>query len=116
MGHALLPEDMEEPTVGAMTIGDVAYVVPWAMAADQNRRLWMDPSYQVHSGTGGTIRMKIRRDTDGLQVWEVPAAHYAPSQLKFDDPLPVALLIRSREAIRTGDPDWPRPHRASGPA
>lgn len=95
MGHALLPEDMEKPTIGAMAVGAIAYVVPWAMAADQNRRLWLDPSYQVHSGTGGTIRMKIRRDTDGFQVWEVPGERYAPGQLKFEDPLPVIRFIRA---------------------
>lgn len=76
--QARLPEDLEGPTLGAMSQGEACYTTPWAMWADSERRLWLHPRYPAISCPGGTVRMRVELHEDGYHVWAVPGETYDP--------------------------------------
>ncbi|MFE4666181.1 caspase domain-containing protein [Streptomyces sp. NPDC056716] len=94
---ALLPEDMQPTTLSGMAEGTVAYTLPWAMWADENRRLWLHPDYPADEEPGGTVEMKILRVPGGFHVWPPPDHHYQPGPPAFvgaHGKLPVLKLVR----------------------
>ncbi|QQG96192.1 hypothetical protein HBE99_04430 [Mycobacteroides chelonae] len=66
--QAILPEGIEETAISDMTVGDVAYTVPWAMWVDRQRRCWLRPDFSVETAPCGTASMRIRKRTDGFHV------------------------------------------------
>ncbi|MEU9332298.1 caspase family protein [Streptomyces sp. NPDC048290] len=94
---ALLPEDMQPATISGMEVGAVAYTLPWAMWADEHRRLWLHPDYPADEHPGGTVEMKIQRVPGGYHVWAPPDHHYQPGPPAFvgaHGRLPVLRLVR----------------------
>ncbi|MET8827090.1 caspase family protein [Streptomyces sp. NPDC004610] len=94
---ALLPEDMQPDTISGMEVGAVAYTLPWAMWADENRRLWLHPDYPADAQPGGTVEMKIQRVPGGYHVWAPPDHHYQPGPPAYvgaHGRLPVLRLVR----------------------
>lgn len=94
--NAELPKGMEPKTIADMTVGESAYVVPWAMYADTDRRLWLLPNNITQDRRGGTVQMLIARTADGFRVRQVPGETYAPGKnLPSDDQdsLPVIELL-----------------------
>ncbi|MEV7287121.1 caspase family protein [Streptomyces sp. NPDC093252] len=94
---ALLPEDMQPDTLSGMEVGAVAYTLPWAMWADENRRLWLHPDYPADAHPGGTVEMKVQRVPGGYHVWAPPDHHYQPGPPAYvgdHGRLPVLKLVR----------------------
>ena len=79
MTQALLPETHDEPTIGAMLLGESGYAVPWAMWVDGERRCWLHPSYTIHPDRGGTVQMRVTRTEDGYEAW-LTNQKYTPCQ------------------------------------
>jgi len=65
---AMLPEDLEEKTVGGMLLGEEGYAVPWAMFVASGRRCFLNGYYTIHDEMGGTVNMKVLRRNDGYAV------------------------------------------------
>jgi hypothetical protein len=59
-----LSEDLEEETIGNMSIGDKGYTVPWAVEVDKDRKLWINGEMLVNHTSGGTIHLKVKRIDD----------------------------------------------------
>lgn len=95
--HASLPEDMEETTIASLQTGETAYIVPWAMCADQDRKLWLTASHTAHRSPGGTVQMRIERTENGFRVWAVRGHRYQPKHLHPEEKLhlPVEELTRA---------------------
>lgn len=102
--NAELPRSMETVTLADMPVGLTAYTVPWAMYADRDRKLWLDPNFTFERRSGGTVRMRITRIEEGFQVGYVPGETYEPGSGRASekDGLPVVELI--------GAPDADDPH------
>lgn len=66
----VLPESLEQDTIGRMSIGDEGYTVPWAMWVDLDRHMWAHPEYMVHKSPMGTVHMKIKREANALVVFK----------------------------------------------
>lgn len=66
---ATLPEDLEEATVDSMMTGETAFIVPWGMWVDADRKCWLNPKYSVRSQPHGTAEMRIVLCGDGFHVW-----------------------------------------------
>jgi hypothetical protein len=66
--HARLPEHRETATLDMLGVGEQCYTVPWAMWADEERRLWLHPHYSAYGQPGGTARMLVTRTADGYEV------------------------------------------------
>lgn len=79
MTHATLPEEMgtASRSIAAMDVGDIGWTVPWAMFADDERRLWLNGRYALHAQPGGTAVMAVWRGEDG---WHVDASRCDPDQ------------------------------------
>lgn len=72
----VLPENMEQPTIGMMSPGDTGYTVPWAMWVDDNRQMWLNPQYPVSAIPAGTSHMRIRRVINGAVVYKETIGDY----------------------------------------
>ncbi|MEU2403465.1 hypothetical protein ABZ609_03935 [Streptomyces rubiginosohelvolus] len=90
--HAMLPESMEGRTISGMLVGESAFTLPWAMWADEDRRLWLSADYPADEEAAGTVRMRITRTPDGFQVWPVRDHEYHPGSNR-DGGLPVTELM-----------------------
>lgn len=66
------PESTQGRTIAEMRVGQIAYTVPWAMWADSNGRLWLNPRHEVSAHPGGTVQMGIRRTGRGFVVHGAP--------------------------------------------
>lgn len=73
MTQATLPEGGAaiDHSIGAMDEGDSGWTVAWAMFHDNERRLWLNGNYTVHSLSRGTADMRVWRDERG---WHVDAS------------------------------------------
>lgn len=98
----MLPETYEEFVIERMSDGDTAYVVPWAMFADKDRRLWLVGSYQIQDEPFGTASMKIEKKGDELLVDAdtIGDHRYIPGSPRYmgvdeDDFVPASLLLKS---------------------
>jgi hypothetical protein len=67
--NAILPENLEEQTIGSMSTGEEAFTVPWAMWVDDRRRCWLHPQYTTRAQPGGTVQLRIVRQYDGYHVF-----------------------------------------------
>jgi hypothetical protein len=78
--QARLPKSLEEnePTVATMRFGQVAWTVPWAMWADQDRLLWLHPDYKISAQPGGTVEMRVELREDGYHVWAPKECSWKP--------------------------------------
>jgi hypothetical protein len=72
----VLPESLEENTIGNMSIGDEAYTTPWAMWVDLERRMWAHPGYPAKRSPWGTVSMKIKREVNALVVYKSTIGDY----------------------------------------
>ena len=97
MTHANLPAglSLQDHTIGTMRVGDVAWTVPWAMACDAERRLWLDPGHCAHDAPGGTVAMRVWRDDSG---WHVDASRCAREKKWLQREIPGDWL-RVRSAV-----------------
>lgn len=64
-----LPEDRLTRTIAGMREGESAWVTPWAMDVDADRRCTLRPGYSIHDQPGGTVCMRIERHQEGFHVW-----------------------------------------------
>ena len=60
-----------------MDVGEAGWVVPQAMYADDQRRLWLNGNSTIRAEPGGTVRMAVRRDEAG---WHVDASGCRPDE------------------------------------
>ena len=75
--NARLPESMERrDIIGNMEVGETRYTVPWAMWADEERRLWLIPGHSTEDRPGGTVQMRITRVEEGFRVLRAPGHVY----------------------------------------
>lgn len=74
-----LPQDLaDDPSIAAlladdksitrMAVGDDGWTVPWAVSADEEGLLWLDPLHSVDSRPGGTAIMRVKREPGGYRV------------------------------------------------
>lgn len=64
-----LSEDRLTRTIAGMREGESAWVVPWAMDVDTDRRCTLRADYGISDRPGGTVSMRIERRADGFHVW-----------------------------------------------
>jgi hypothetical protein len=101
--NAELPKSIETVTLADMPVGMTAYTVPWAMYADQDRKLWLDPNFTFERKSGGTVQMRVTRLDEGFRVGYVPGETYEPGNGRASDKdgLPVVALTGAPEADDT---------------
>ncbi len=97
-----LPEAYEANSIKLMSPGEVWWVVPWAMYADEDRILWINGSYTINTRPGGTVQLRIQRTRDGVNVIEesIKEHRYSPGKPCFVGeftPLPVNLVATVEE-------------------
>lgn len=93
--QSLLPENLEGSTIELMLTGDTGYTLPWAMWADEDRKMWMNPKYPISKTPTGTTQMAIERTEDGVNVFlsTLPKGYkYTPSESSWPKELPVRLV------------------------
>jgi len=66
--QSILPEGMETITISSLMENETAYVVAWAIIADEQRRLWIRGDYSFTRQPQGTSHVKITRLTDHIEV------------------------------------------------
>lgn len=74
--NAILPKDFEEHTVEFMAVGETAWIVPWGMWVDRERRCWLNPDYATKATAAGTVQMRIEHRVEGFHVWLVADHRY----------------------------------------
>lgn len=98
-GGARLPEDIRQREIKDMSLGEVAYTVPWGMYADHDGVLWLHGGYSISDSPGGTVQMKVMRTADGYKVditrcsdfrWDTRGTSYVGGVI----PIPVTSLVR----------------------
>ncbi len=57
-----------EKQICQMTEGEAGWVVPWALYADADGKLWLHDGHTVHNYTGGTVQLLIRKTRAGMVV------------------------------------------------
>lgn len=65
---AALPEEFFETPISALKIGQMAYVVPWAMEIDSDGLCWISADHPVDLTGGGTACMRITRTEHGFDA------------------------------------------------
>jgi hypothetical protein len=90
VSRARLPEDRLERTISSLREGESAWVVPWAMTVDSNRRCALKASYGISDRPGGTVSMRIERGAEGFHVWLPEDATWSVGEAT--DGLPVIAL------------------------
>lgn len=98
--NAELPRSVETMTLADMAVGATGYTVPWAMYADQDRKLWLDPGFTFEGRPCGTVRMHVTRIDEGFRVRYVPGETYEPGDGRSSsrrDSLPVIELVGAPE-------------------
>jgi len=98
-----LSEDMEQETIGNMSVGDVGYTVHWAVFADKNRKLWINTKYDIFEEAGSkgtTIQLKVKRMKDFFAIdvnsidgykWQPEEPHYVGQKDSDFAPCSIAL-------------------------
>lgn len=64
-----LPEDRLQRTIASLREGESAWVVPWAMSVDVDRRCTLKADFGISDRPGGTVAMRVERRADGFHVW-----------------------------------------------
>lgn len=98
--NAELPRSMETVTIADLLVGETAYTAPWAMYADQDRKLWLNPGFTFEERPGGTSQMQITRTSEGFRVGCVTGETYRPDAGRSssgEDGLPVIELFEMPE-------------------
>lgn len=72
MTQATLPDNMIERTLRDLVIGESAYVVPWMMWVDTDRKCWLLLSAHPNREPHGTACMRVEVRKDGWHVWKAP--------------------------------------------
>lgn len=52
-------------TIADLQVGEVAYIVTWAIFADKDGNVYLDGSYTVDSNPEGTVKIKVGRSYSG---------------------------------------------------
>lgn len=68
MAQSRLPEELEEVTVSSLLDGETAFVVPWAIVADEEGHLWIRGDYRFTHEPHGTSHVEISRQGDSISV------------------------------------------------
>lgn len=71
--QSVLPEKLRQRVITDLQDGESSWTVPWAMSADQDGRLWLNPDYSI-SEPGGTVQLKVTK-TAGEFVVDVRPVH-----------------------------------------
>lgn len=66
--HAKLPPEPREHPIGDLKLGDSGYIVTWALSADRDDLLWIDPRHTVSRVHGGTARVGLHMGPLGYRV------------------------------------------------
>lgn len=66
--QAKLPKRLIKPSVKDMQVGQHAFITPWGMWVDDQKRCWLHPDYTIHDSEGGTVTLRIERRADGFHV------------------------------------------------
>lgn len=66
--QAVLPEMLEQFCIKYMSVDDVRFTDPWALRADQNRKLWLDGDYHSTATQSQRNRMMVTRTLEGYCV------------------------------------------------
>lgn len=85
--EAKLPESHEElNTIANMKVGEIGYVVSWAMKVDMNGECYLWTEYTVSKEKAGTIQLKIKRVEDGFiaYIHDVKDTKYRREVIKVD--------------------------------
>jgi hypothetical protein len=86
MEQIYLTEDMEEPTIGGMPVGEIAYVVPWAVEVNQDRRFVINKSFMIDDAPAGTACLKIKKVKGGYLAYKpsLNGRKYISGKLQHD--------------------------------
>ncbi|RJQ26614.1 hypothetical protein C4565_06500 [Candidatus Parcubacteria bacterium] len=57
-----------EKTISEIEVNEFGYTVPWAVSYDGNSYR-VNPDYTVHTETGGTVTMLLKRSKDGYHAY-----------------------------------------------
>ena len=119
MPATILPENLEESTVESMSVGDIAWIVPWGMWVDRQRRCWLNLDCKIRDSSGGTVQMRVERHHDGVRVWVPDTERWTlsrrPPHVGGDvEYLPVTE-INTRTASDTASTSRPTPRQQDRP-
>lgn len=85
--EARLPETHEElNTIANMKVGEVGWVVSWAMKVDMDGECYLWSEYTVSKEKAGTVQLKIKRVEDGFiaYIHDVKDTKYRREVIKVD--------------------------------
>jgi len=70
--HNQLPNTIAEMTqetgLNALSPGETAWTVPWALKVNENGAISINTGMSAHDKRGGTVKMKVISDFDGLVI------------------------------------------------
>ena len=67
--QSLLPDYLEQDTIGRMQEGDIGFTLFWAMYAERDRHLWINDQYPIFpSAARNGTTIFIRRTSRGVEV------------------------------------------------
>lgn len=64
-----LPNEMYQPVISDLHVGEFAFTVPWAMEVDIDGQCYLNIDFFVRSGMGGTVEMGVLRTAEGFYVF-----------------------------------------------
>lgn len=71
MQPGLLPKEYEDKNrVRHMEVGQEGYIVPWSIDVDTDYKMYISQNTPFFDTGGGTIHIKIRKEADGVSVYE----------------------------------------------
>jgi hypothetical protein len=94
--HYPRTRDWDRPPLDELTVGEVAWTVPWMLDRDEQGRFWLHGGASAHSAPGGTVQMRVERRPDGYHVW-LPRDDRR-EQIRIDDGsgLPVVKVHKAK--------------------
>jgi hypothetical protein len=67
-------------TIEDLRVDEAGYVLGWAVVADKDRNLWIEPGTEIEGRADGTVDLFIVRRVDGLHVSPPDKFTWSPSQ------------------------------------
>lgn len=93
--QGFLPEDLEEVKISSLFDGEVVYVVPWAILADEAGMLWIRGDYTFAREPRGTSHVQIVRSDRYILVTRSTLGDHRYERRPVDSewqPIPVRLV------------------------
>ncbi len=107
-----MPVNRVEKLVGSMELGQSCWIVPWEIDVDPAGHMWVSPEASRLDEKGGTVRVKVTRLRDGLEVniSELREGDVLDHRVDrvADDALPVVRLIDNRDSFLVLTVDFER--------